>query len=78
MCCNILEKRIQPEPFSWFGILTKYNATHYALLNSADAEQARSHSKSNSQDTADHRRAISANALPLEKNWLIVKRLRPP
>ena len=28
MCCDILEKRIQPEPFLWFGIPTKYNATH--------------------------------------------------
>ncbi len=54
MCCNILEKGIQPEPFVLLGILTKYNATHCALLNSADAEQAQSHSKSNSQENAAH------------------------
>jgi len=58
MCCDILEKRIQPEPFLWFGIPAKYNATHYALLNSADAEQARSHSKSNSQK---ERRPLARN-----------------
>jgi hypothetical protein len=40
MCCNILEKRIQPEPFTWLGIPFKYNAIHSPLLNSADAEQA--------------------------------------
>jgi hypothetical protein len=49
MCCNILEQRIQPEPFAWLCILIKYNATHGSLLNSADAVQARSHSKTNSQ-----------------------------
>jgi hypothetical protein len=38
MCYNILEQRIQPEPFAWLCILTKYNATHGSLLNSADAE----------------------------------------
>ena len=54
MCCNILEKRIQPEPFVWLGILAKYNATHSPLLNSADAEQAQSHSKSNSPESTAH------------------------
>src|SRR5258708_17120077 len=49
MCCNILEQRIQPEPFAWLCIPTEHNATHCSLLNSADAEQARSHSKNNSQ-----------------------------
>jgi len=49
MCCNILEQGIQPEPFAWLCIPTKHNATHGSLLNSADAEQVRSHSKSNSQ-----------------------------
>jgi hypothetical protein len=32
MCCNILEKRFQPQPFVWLGILTEYNATHLATL----------------------------------------------
>ena len=54
MCCDILEKRFQPEPFLWFGILAKYNATHSPLLNSADAEQVRLHSKNNSQKSAGH------------------------
>jgi len=49
MCRNILEKRFQPEPFVSLGILTKHNATHSLLLNSAGAEQVRSHSKDHSQ-----------------------------
>ena len=39
MCCNILEKRIQPEPFAGLDTVTKYNATHSPLLKLCDAEQ---------------------------------------
>jgi hypothetical protein len=79
MCYNILEKTIQPEPFAWLCILRKHNATHYSLLNSADAEQARSHSKTNSQKTQaisarDQRTSATADKI-LQP---IVKRLRPP
>src|SRR6266478_1707021 len=81
MCRNFLKKRIQPEPFVLLGILTKYNATHTPLLNSADAEQAQSHSKSNSPETHGSRSYMSTRPAHLrcrQKLPAIVKRLRLP